>query len=272
MTQKRFGESSTITGRIQCLCGACSITVADHQAKCYVRCGCSDCRRFAEYMHSKGGIPPVALPRLFYFRSDILTIKGKENIKVFKVRADGASTRLCCNRCYSVLAVDHPAHWGNVFLIMPDYCRHDCDLTRPLSAYIHMSEFDAEENADWEPYAPLFESFRFRRQRMQYDLLPDRIPWRDSFRPRGMRLNDLIKSLKKVEVLSFNERRKSISDLEEQIENLNREIRSVNNQLILMREIVDKSEFKKSKAQSEMISLSEKLLYYEQKFGIIKSS
>ena len=73
-------------------------------------------------------------------------------------------------------------------------------------------------------------------------------------------------------MLGFNERRKSISDLEEQIENLNREIRSINNQLILMREIVDKSELKKSKAQSQMISLSEKLLYYEQKFGIINSS
>ena len=135
-----------------------------------------------------------------------------------------------------------------------------------------MGDFDAEEDAKWEPYVPLFESFRFRRQRMQYNLLPDRIPWRDSFKPKGIRLTDLIKQLEKVEILNLNESKRLISELEEQIANLNRDLRSLKNQLILMREIADTSESKKSKAQSEMISISEKLLHYEKRYGDIKSS
>tara|TARA_E500000178_G_scaffold330714_1_gene362848 strand:+ start:787 stop:1050 length:264 start_codon:yes stop_codon:yes gene_type:complete len=87
-----------------------------------------------------------------------------------------------------------------------------------------------------------------------------------------MRLSALIKQLDKVEILSLNKTKRSISDLEGQIENMNRELRSVKNQLILMREIVDKSELEKSKAQSKLISLSEKLLHYKQKFGDITSS
>ena len=135
-----------------------------------------------------------------------------------------------------------------------------------------MSEFCTEEDTKWEPYVPLFESFRFRRQRMQYNLLPDRIRWRDSFTPKGIRLGDLVKQLDRIEILNLNESKKSVPDLEEQIENLNRDLRSLKNQLILMREIVDASELRKSKAQSKLISLSEKLLHYEKRFGDIKSS
>lgn len=272
MTQPNSEQRSETLGTIRCLCGACSVTVADNQARCYVRCGCNDCRQFAQYTHLKGGVSPVSLPRLFYFKSDILAVEGKENIKGLKLRAGGASTRLCCKNCYSVLAVDHPSHWGNVFLMLPDYCSHDCDLTRPLSAYINMSEFYAEEDTKWEPYVPLFESFRFRRQRMQYNLLPDRIRWRDSFEPKGIRLGDLVKQLDRIEILNLNESKKSVPDLEEQIENLNRDLRSLKNQLILMREIVDASELRKSKAQSKLISLSEKLLHYEKRFGDIRNS
>ena len=280
-------------GIIQCHCGACSLTVVDDRGKCFFMCGCSDCRQFAEYAHAQGGVKPVALPRLFYFRADIVSVDGREHLAAFKLRKDGYSTRLCCRRCFSILAVDHPGYWGNVMLTLPDYCRHQCDLSQPLSAYLHMGEYrphtdhrsdDVEhgnasnadtangeatgiEDDDWEPYVPLFESFRYRRQRMQYNMLADRVSWKEAFVPQGVRLNELIKQLDNTEILGLKTHNESMLDLQLQNADLNREIRSLKDQIILWREMGETSDDNKRRVQLEMIQLGDKLKRYEQEFG-----
>ncbi len=262
-------------GIIQCLCGVCSLTVADDQAACFFMCGCSDCRQFAQYAHVHGGAKPVTLPSLFYFKSDIVAVAGREHLVAIKLRANGNSTRLCCRKCYSILAVEHPGCWGNVFVTFPDYCDHQCDLSRPLSAYTYMAEYkdddeedyDSEDGSDWEPYVPLFESFRYLRQRMQFNLLPDRIAWKDNFVSKGIRLSELIKELNNTVILDLIEEKHSSLELKEQNAALGREVRSLTDQIILWREMAETSDFKKRRVQVEMINLGDQLKRYEQEFG-----
>ena len=145
---------------IACKCGSSALTVADGKAILCFECGCEDCRQALHWGHKNGGVEADPLPRVYYMRSDIVGIKGKANMKAFKLRKDGRSTRIHCMKCYSVLGVDHPVYESNVFLNFPKYCNNGGDLSTPLAAYIHMADYSDDDPFPTED-VPLFVSIRF---------------------------------------------------------------------------------------------------------------
>ena len=152
----------------------------------------------------KGGVEPDPLPRLYYLRSDIVDVKGKDHMKAFKLREDGRSTRISCIECYSVLGVDHPVYQNNVFLNFPKHCNNGGDLSIPLSAYIHMADYSDDDPLPTGD-VPLFMSTRFPQERQRLFSLPEVA---NAFKEptesiRGMTLTSLIESLGPVTVLDL---------------------------------------------------------------------
>ena len=190
---------------IECKCGRCSITVADGKATCHFQCGCEDCRQAIQYGHVKGGDQPVPLPELYYMRSDLVDVKGKEYMHAFKLREDGDSTRVYCTECYSILGVDHPAYEDNVFLNFPEYCNNQGDLSIPLVAYVMMVDYTEDIGPLPEEDVPLFTTLRFEQEQQRL--------WSiavvgDSFREpegpiEGITFSALIKELPPVTVLGL---------------------------------------------------------------------
>jgi hypothetical protein len=189
---------------IECKCGSSALTVADGKAILYLQCGCEDCRQALQWGHMKGGVEPDPLPRLYYLRSDIVDVKGKDYMKAFKLREDGRSTRISCIKCYSVLGVDHPAYQSNVFLNFPKYCNNGGDLSTPLAAYIHMADYSDDDPFPTED-VPLFVSIRFPQERQRLLSIPAvRNAFKKPTEPiKGMTLTSLIESLGPVTVLEL---------------------------------------------------------------------
>ena len=151
----------------------------------------------------KGGVEPDPLPRLYYLRSDIVDVKGKDYMKAFKIREDGRSTRISCIKCYSVLGVDHPVYQSNVFLNFPKHCNNAGDLSIPLSAYVHMADYSDDGPIPTED-VPLFLT-RFPQERQRLLSIPEvKHAFKESTEPiRGMTLTSLIESLGPVTVLDL---------------------------------------------------------------------
>ena len=189
---------------IECKCGSSALTVADGKAILYLQCGCEDCRQALQWGHMKGGVEPDPLPRLYYLRSDIVDVKGKDHMKAFKLREDGRSTRISCIECYSVLGVDHPTYQSNVFLNFPKYCNNGGDLSTPLAAYIHMADYSDDDPFPTED-VPLFVSIRFPQERQRLLSIPAvRNAFKKPTEPiKGMTLTSLIESLGSVTVLEL---------------------------------------------------------------------
>ena len=197
---------SVITpGPVSCSCSKCQIIVADKCAVQYFRCGCEDCRQAAEWASSKGGMMPDQLPHLYYISADIISIRGKEFMNTFKLREDGASVRLYCTECWSLIAVDHPVYQSNVFLIFPKYCKTDCDLSVPLTAIIFMKDYPENYQQPPEDDVPLFYSFVYDKEMNRFAALPT---ISNTFKQRtkvlqGINLTSLIGSLGLPKILNL---------------------------------------------------------------------
>ena len=190
---------------IECKCGSSALTVADGKAILYVQCGCEDCRQALQWGHMKGGVEPDPLPQLYYLRSDIVDVKGKDYMKAFKIREDGRSTRIFCINCYSVLGVDHPAYQSNVFLNFPKHCNNGGDLSIPLVAYVHMIDYSDDIGPLPTEDVPLFVTNRFQQELERKFSIPEFAnAFKEPTEPiRGMTLTSLIQSLGPVTVLDL---------------------------------------------------------------------
>ena len=189
---------------IECKCGSSALTIADGKAILYLQCGCKDCRQALQWGYENGGVEPDPLPRLYYMRSDIVGVKGKDHMKACKLRKDGRSTRISCMKCYSILGVDHPVYQSNVFLNFPKHCNNGGDLSIPLVAYIHMADYSDEGPLPTED-VPLFVATRFPQERQRLFSLPEvENAFKEPTKPiRGMTLTSLIESLGPVTVLDL---------------------------------------------------------------------
>ena len=118
-------------GKIACQCNACELTLADGKATFCLVCTCEDCRQALQWGFKNGGVKPDPLPRVYYMRSDIIDVKGRDKMVVVKLREDGASRRIYCTNCYSILGVDHPNYKDNAFANWPEHCKNSGDLTAP---------------------------------------------------------------------------------------------------------------------------------------------
>ena len=197
--------SNLQSGTIGCNCGKCEITVADNRAAQYFLCGCEDCRQGAEWGASKGGVKSDQLPHLYYIPADIISIKGKEFMSAYKLREDGRSTRLYCNQCWSLIAVDHPAYQSNVFLIFPKHCSTNCDLSVPLTAILFMKDYPKDYETPPEDDVPLFYSFEYDQEKKRFFSIPTVL---NTFKQRtdplkGINFTALIDSLGTPKILDL---------------------------------------------------------------------
>ena len=190
---------------IKCKCGSSALTVADGKAILYFQCGCEDCRQALQWGYMKGGVEPDPLPQLYYLRSDIVDVKGKDYMKAFKLREDGRSTRISCIKCYSILGVDHPVYQSNVFLNFPKHCNNGGDLSIPLVAYVHMIDYSDDIGPLPTEDVPLFVTNRFPQELQRKFSIPEFAnAFKEPTEPiRGMTLTSLIESLGPVAVLDL---------------------------------------------------------------------
>ena len=189
---------------IECKCGSTALTIADEKAILCLECGCEDCRQALQWAYKHGGVEPDPLPRLYYMRSDIVDIKGREHMRAFKLRKSGRSTRIHCLKCYSVLGVDHPVYQSNVFLNFAKYCNNGGNLSTPLAAYINMIDYSDDEPFPTED-VPLFVSTRFPQERERFLSIS---AVRNAFKKptesiKGITLTSLIENLGPVTVLEL---------------------------------------------------------------------
>ena len=189
---------------IECKCGSTALTIADEKAILCLECGCEDCRQALQWAYKHGGVEPDPLSRLYYMRSDIVDIKGREHMRAFKLRKNGRSTRIHCLNCYSVLGVDHPVYQSNVFLNFAKYCNNGGNLSTPLAAYINMIDYSDDEPFPTED-VPLFVSTRFPQERERFLSIS---AVRNAFKKptesiKGITLASLIENLGPVTVLEL---------------------------------------------------------------------
>lgn len=154
--------------KITCTCNACELTLADGKAALCILCGCEDCRQALQWGYKNGGVKPDPLPRIYYMRSDIIDVRGRENMVVVKIREDGRSRRIHCTNCYSVLGVDHPNYNDTVFLNWPEHCINGGDLTTPLSAIVMMIDYSERIGPFPVETVPIFHTFRYPQERARF--------------------------------------------------------------------------------------------------------
>lgn len=191
--------------KISCKCGACELTLADGKSTHSVLCGCEDCRQALQWGFKNGGVKPDPLPRLYYMRSDIIDVKGRDKVIAVKLREDGRSKRLYCTNCYSILGVDHPAYKNNVFLNFPKHCINGGNLAVPLAAIVMMIDYSERIGPMPVEEAPVFHTFRFPQERERFFSIPAIAnAFKEPREPaKGITLASLIESLGPLTVLGL---------------------------------------------------------------------
>ena len=99
------------------------------------------------------------LPELIYVKSDILSVKGKEFMHAFKLRSTGRSTRIYCEKCFSIIGVDHKSYRDNVFMFFKYHCSTNCDLSIEPSAAIYLNDLQDASQISKLQNIPLIFSF-----------------------------------------------------------------------------------------------------------------
>ena len=160
--------SNLQSGTIGCNCGQCEITVSDNRAVQYFHCGCEDCRQGIEWGAVKNTVTPDQLPHGYYIPADIISTKGTEFTSVYKLSEAGRSIRLYCNKCRSLIVIDHPAYQINVFYIFPKHCVAECDLSAPLTAILFMKDYPKNYEPPPEDDVPLFFSLNMIKKRRDF--------------------------------------------------------------------------------------------------------
>jgi hypothetical protein len=183
--------------KISCKCGACELTLADGKSTVSFLCGCEDCRQALQWGFKNGGVKPDPLPRIYYMRSDITDVRGRDKMIAVKLREDGRSTRVYCTKCYSILGVDHPGYRNNIFLIFSNHCENTGDLTVPLTAMVQMIDYSERIGPLLVEDVPVFHTFRFPQERARWLSIPAVAnAFREPTEPiKGITMSALIESL-----------------------------------------------------------------------------
>merc|ERR1719348_1568046 len=136
---------------ISCICGKVKICLANSQPKYRLECGCCDCRQALQWASLQEGPPAPALPDLWYFRDDFTFIEGQELTKLYKLREDGASTRVVATCCFSTLLVNHPGYQNNVVMVMAQGVIMNVPKIEPL-VRIQMKDFPKHRICELKPF------------------------------------------------------------------------------------------------------------------------
>ena len=190
---------------VSCKCGICSIKLNDDDAKLSIYCACIDCRSALEWCEKHGGEKPSEIPKLIYLRSDLDSVHGSEYMRAFQLRADAKSTRIYCEKCFSILGVDHPAYSDNVFMCFVGHCKLDLSNDIMPSAAIYLNDLSCKKVFKFSSDLPVFYSFEYEQELQRFRQLAD---VNSAFnpplaRPKGIFFKDLICRLGDIDVLNL---------------------------------------------------------------------
>ena len=73
-------------GSLSCVCGAVCIILHHPVPRFRLECGCCDCRQALQWAQLQGGPVAPALPDLWYFANDFTITRGRDNIRLYKLR------------------------------------------------------------------------------------------------------------------------------------------------------------------------------------------
>ena len=188
---------------ISCHCGACSLKLNDPSPKFSLMCACEDCKQALSWAAQRGGKKPKDIIYSAYFRSDIQSYAGIENMTVTQLRSNAKSTRVYCKNCFSCIAIDHIVYENNVFMMQPEHCVQDFNANTPPKAIIHLVDYNGEVSDIPSDTIPVFHSLHYPQERKRFRAIK---PISESFSPSksillGITLRDLISEINKVEVL-----------------------------------------------------------------------
>jgi Na+-translocating ferredoxin:NAD+ oxidoreductase RNF subunit RnfB len=192
-----------MSANITCHCGVCGFEINDGKPCLSLLCGCTDCRHALEWCSHQGGAKPSSLPELIYVKSDILSVKGKEFMHAFKLRSTGRSTRIYCEKCFSIIGVDHKSYRDNVFMFFKYHCSTSCDLSIEPSAAIYLDDLQDASQISKLENIPLIFSFSEIETREFREIKRVSNSFNEINRPRyGQTLKSVIHSMSKIEILN----------------------------------------------------------------------
>tara|TARA_B110001452_G_scaffold245544_1_gene230292 strand:+ start:194 stop:802 length:609 start_codon:yes stop_codon:yes gene_type:complete len=190
---------------ISCSCGSCQLFLNDPLPKYSVMCACEDCRQALRWAEINGGKKPKDILYSVYFRSDIQSYNGIQNMIATQLRSDARSTRIYCKKCFSCLAIDHVNYQNNIFMIQPDHCTQNFNVDIPPKAVINLIDYP-EEVADLDSETiPIFHTTKYPQERKRFlsiepiieFLAPPKTP------AKGITIREIILKIGKVEKLQL---------------------------------------------------------------------
>ena len=168
-------------------------------------CACEDCRQALRWAEINGGKKPKDILYSVYFRSDIKSYSGIENMIATQLRGDASSTRIYCKNCYSCFAVDHVNYQNNVFMIQPDYCKQNFNVQIPPLAVLNLQDYPGEFADIDSDTIPVFHSRKYPQERKRFlsidplseFLAPPKTP------AKGTTIREIISKIGKIRVLDL---------------------------------------------------------------------
>ena len=89
----------SINNKISCVCGLCQLFLNEPLPKYSIMCACEDCRQALRWAEKNGGQKPKDILYSVYFRSDVQSYNGIQNMIATQLRSDARSTRIYCKKC-----------------------------------------------------------------------------------------------------------------------------------------------------------------------------
>ena len=195
---------------IKCNCEKCKIYLHESKIHYSVFCGCEDCRQAGEWGHSKGGPLPEKLQKLIYVRSDIKEVEGKKYMHAYQLRSNARSTRIYCKECYSIIGIDHINYKDTVFMLIPQLCKTDLDLSIKQVAAIFMNDYPYKDISMIGEDVFFMRDFKDENINHKYDALMS--PLRPEYKkPEGISFMQLIKEVDGVTVLNLKQGQKILN-------------------------------------------------------------
>ena len=195
---------------IKCNCEKCKIYLHESKIHYSVFCGCEDCRQAGEWGHSKGGPLPEKLQKLIYVRSDIKKVEGKKYMHAYQLRSNARSTRIYCKECYSIIGIDHINYKDTVFMLIPQLCKTDLDLSIKQVAAIFMNDYPYKDISMIGEDVFFMRDFKDENINHKYDALMS--PLRPEYKkPEGISFMQLIKEVDGVTVLNLKHGQKILN-------------------------------------------------------------
>ena len=111
---------------ISCYCGAVVLTCKEAAPRLQLECCCRSCTQRVEWCIENAGTGEMIGKTGPSFNcivgNSFIDVKGKENLKLYKTRADTKVTMFVAECCKACVAMPHEAQEGNVFIAPADVC------------------------------------------------------------------------------------------------------------------------------------------------------